>query len=392
MAPLRRVTIVVAPVLFIDALLFSVLAPLLPHYVDALGLSTAAAGVLSGAFAAGNVAVAIAAGALATRTGGKRTLLIGLVGLGASSVLFGVAHHIALLDAARFLQGASGSAIWAGGLTWAAAIAPDDRRATVLGGLMGVGIAGALFGPLLGALAVATSPTLVFAAIPVVLLVPALAVLRAPDARALPASGSLASALRRPFRARTTAAAWLVLAPAVALGLLGVLGPLRLAAAGAGAAAIAAVFVASGGLEAAVNPIAGRVTDRLGARRVLLAAFLATACLYTAFAFASGLAPLVALIVAISAGLGVCWAPATVRLHDVIRHAGAGDGHAFALYNLAWAGGQMVGASGGGGLAQLSGDVLPCVLTSAALLLTFAALARPARELPALRSPDTETT
>jgi MFS family permease len=55
---------------------------------------------------------------LASRLGAKVTVLLGLALLGASSLAFGFAHHILLLDAARFVQGIGGACLWAGALAW----------------------------------------------------------------------------------------------------------------------------------------------------------------------------------------------------------------------------------------------------------------------------------
>jgi MFS family permease len=361
----------IAPILFFDALLFSVLAPLLPHYEETLGLSSASAGVLAATFPAGTVLTALPAGALANRIGGKPALLLGMLILAVASAAFGLSESILPLDAARFLQGAAGSVIWAGGLTWATASTPPERRATVIGNLLGIGIGGALFGPLLGALAVATEPTVVFGAMPLVLGLLALYVAAAPGVPPSPEPASLALALRAPFRRPTLAAAGVIFAPSIALGMMFVLGSLRLAAAGAAAGAIAAVFVASAAAEASATPVAGRLADRLGTRPILLAALLYVGLLYAVFAFVGTAVALAVAVVAISAGLGFCWSPGTVRLHDAVGRAGAGESHAFALFNLVWAGGQMLGSAAGGSLAQLGGDALPCILMSLTLFLAI---------------------
>ena len=91
---------------------YAAITPLLPH-VDDLGLSKTAAGVLSASYAAGTLIASLPAGFMAARLGPRRTLLAGLL-LGVASLAFGFAHHIVLLDLARFVQGAAGALAWSG--------------------------------------------------------------------------------------------------------------------------------------------------------------------------------------------------------------------------------------------------------------------------------------
>jgi MFS family permease len=74
---MRRLLLLGSAVVFIDVVFFTAITPLLPGYADDLGLSKAAAGVLSGAYAAGTLAMSLPAGFLATRFGPRRTLVAG---------------------------------------------------------------------------------------------------------------------------------------------------------------------------------------------------------------------------------------------------------------------------------------------------------------------------
>ena len=49
MPELRRLVWLVSAIVFVDTLFYAVVAPLLPHYADALGLSKAGAGLLTDA-------------------------------------------------------------------------------------------------------------------------------------------------------------------------------------------------------------------------------------------------------------------------------------------------------------------------------------------------------
>ena len=70
--------------------------------------------MLSAAYAAGTLAASLPAGLLAARIGPRRVLVSGLVLLGGASLVFGFAHHIVLLDSARFVQGVGGALAWSG--------------------------------------------------------------------------------------------------------------------------------------------------------------------------------------------------------------------------------------------------------------------------------------
>ena len=87
---MRRLVILVSAIVLLDVAFYAAVAPLLPHYVDELDLSKTSAGVLTGAYAAGNLVAAIPAGWLAGRWGVKPTTLAGLIGLAVSSFIFGL--------------------------------------------------------------------------------------------------------------------------------------------------------------------------------------------------------------------------------------------------------------------------------------------------------------
>ena len=151
--PLRRLVLLVGAIVLVDTMFFAAITPLLPEYSDRLDLSKASAGVLSASYAVGALVGSLPAGWLAARWGVRPTVLLGLAILGVSSVVFGFADNVLLLDAARFAQGAGGGGLWAGGMAWLIAAAPRDRRAELMGGALGAAIFGALLGPALGALA-----------------------------------------------------------------------------------------------------------------------------------------------------------------------------------------------------------------------------------------------
>src|SRR5829696_2438285 len=162
---MRRLFPLVAAVILVDTMFYAAIAPLLPHYVDELGISKSAAGVLSASYAAGTLVAALPSGWLAARLGVRRTMLTGLALLGVSSLAFAFARDVAVLDAARFAQGVGGACAWTGGLSWLLATTPRERRGQVIGSALAAAIAGVLLGPVLGGAATVLGPEPVFATV-----------------------------------------------------------------------------------------------------------------------------------------------------------------------------------------------------------------------------------
>src|ERR1700754_2013956 len=101
---MRKLLLLASAMVFIDVAFFSAIAPLLPDYVDDLGLTKAEAGILSASYAAGALLASLPAGLVASSAGPRRTVIGGLLLLGVTSVVFGFAKEIVLLDTARFIQ------------------------------------------------------------------------------------------------------------------------------------------------------------------------------------------------------------------------------------------------------------------------------------------------
>jgi MFS family permease len=165
---------------------------------------------------------------------------------------------------------------------------------------------------------------------------------------------------------------WLVMLPAIASGVVNVLGPLRLHRLGAAAAVVGAIYLAGSAFEATVTPLIGRLSDRRGRMLPVRSGLLVTIPLLLCFTLAGSVVLLGLLIVVIDGALGGFWAPAMAMLSDRAESRRLDQGLAVALINLAWAAGQIVGSSAGGGIAKHAGDGLPMTLTAALYGLTLA--------------------
>ena len=372
----RRLFILVSSLVLIEVMFYSVLSPLLPYYVRHLHQSKAAAGVLTASYAIGTLITAIPAGLVVGRIGARRGTLAGMFLLGATCLAFGFADSIYALDAARFIQGIAGSFIWTGGLAWVAVESSAERRGEVVGGVLGIAIAGSALGPVVGSIAEIAGPKPAFSCLAAVIIALGLLAVAEPE----PPVGKPHPA-RELLRAvggdrRMLAGMWFTMLGALLFGTLSVLGPLQLSALGAGTLAIGATFFVASVLEALVSPVIGRLSDRRGPLLIIRAA-LASAALaalllplpQTVWLFAPA-------IVFAALCFGGVWVPASSLLSSGAEARGIDLAIPYALWNLAWAAGQTVGAAVGARVAQATSDAVPYLVLSALCLATVALIAR----------------
>jgi MFS family permease len=365
----------VAAIVLVDTMFYAAIAPLLPYYAHHFHLAKAQAGLLAAAYATGTLLGSIPAGWLAARVGVRATILTGLGLMIGSSVAFAFARDITVLDGARFVQGIGGAASWAAGLAWLIMRAPASRRAELIGTALAAAIAGALLGPVLGTAATQTSPKLVF------LLVAGLGLLlllwtlseRAPGPSGASSLQAFVPALRE---RRVMTGMWLTMLGALLYGTLGVLAPLRLSQLGASSLTLGVAFLLGAAAAALTAPLVGRLADRRGWRLPVLTGLCASTICAGLLALPRSAALLFGLVVVADSLFGASYAPAGAMISDGAEATGLGQAYAFGLFNLAWAGGQVIGAAGSAGLAQATSDALPYLLLATLCIVTVLALWR----------------
>jgi predicted MFS family arabinose efflux permease len=366
----RRLSLVVGAIVLVDTMFYAAVTPLLPRLADDLDLGKNAAGVLAGAYAAGTLVGALPSGWLAARAGVKATVLSGLALMSASGLAFAFGQSIAVLDAARFLQGVGGACSWAGGMAWVAAESPRERRGELIGGVLGAAIFGVQLGPVVGALATAIGREAAFST--TVLFGVALGAW-AWTMPAAPGSERLKTPTSALRERSMLAGMWLTALPAAAFGVLDVLAPLRLAALGATSLALGATFFAAAGVEAIVSPAAGRAADRRGPLPVARAGLAIGAVALVVLQLPQSAWVLAVVVVFVAGLLGVLWVPAGLLLTAGAERIGLEHAYAFAFFNLGWAAGFTVGAAGGGALAEATSDPVPYLLLAGAYAASLAA-------------------
>lgn len=371
---MRRIIAITGTIVFLDAMLFGAIIPLVPHFADRYDLSKLEAGLLLGAYGGGALVGGIPGGLLVGRIGPKHGVLAGLVVLSLASLGFAAAGGALALGVARFVQGVSSATTWAGALAWVAVTVERDRRGQALGTVFGLAVFGFVVGPMFGGVADVVGIRLSFVCVAVV----AAALAAALAAAAAPARETVrAGAIRRVLHDRAfVGGLWLNTLPALFFGTLDVLVPLLFDAAGHGALAIAAVFVLAGAVEVVVNPVVGRISDRHGRLlpvRVALAASIAVAC-----GFALATEPLVValLVVAASVTFGGFYTPGMALVADRAERVGLAQGIGFGVTNTAWAVGALLGPALGGALAEMLGDPAPYILSAGLCAVTLVAAQR----------------
>jgi MFS family permease len=366
---MRRLLLLVSAIVLVDTSFYAAVTPLLPYYADHEHLTKTSAGILVGAYPAGTLIASLPAGALASRLGPRVLLGVGLGMLAVTSVTFGLADSIVLLDVARFAQGIGGALSWTGGMGWLSGAAPSDRRGQMMGTAMAAATGGAFLGPVVGAVARGIGTGVTFGFIGVVALVMLALVFAYPahDLRPAPAGGNLRAAIRQPAIARGL---WIVACAALCFGVLSVLLPLRLDNAGASGALIALVYLLTAGLETAVNPFAGGYIDRHGWTGLARFGCLGGAAVVVAASLPTALVPLVVIGLLSGPVIGTLWTPGLVLLGTGSDEASFDHTYAYALMNLAWAAAQTTAAAGGGALAHATRDLVPCLLVAGVAVAT----------------------
>jgi MFS family permease len=371
---MRRLLALVCSIIFVDAMLYTALTPLVPDYADEFDLSKTEAGFLVAAFGAGALFGGIPGGIAAARFGPKHAIVAGLVLLGVASFAFALAGGAVTLGIARFVQGFSSTVTWAGALSWISSAAPKERRGEMLGIAFGAAVAGAILGPMFGGGAEAVGIRPSFATLGVAAFGLALLALlgRAVDCEKVTAAG-----LRRAFHdSRFLGGLWLNTLPAMLFGTLVVLAPLALDDAGWSTLAIASVFLVTGLVEVAINPLVGRASDRVGRRLPIRAGLGASIVVAVALAMSSEPLLIAALVGAAAISFGSLYTPGMALTSDRAESKGLAQGLAFGIMNTAWALGALLGPAVGGGLAELQGDATPYLVGAALCGLTLLATRR----------------
>ncbi len=148
---MSRPLLVIFLTIFVNLVGFGIIIPLLPFYAETFGASPIVIGLLFASFSMSQLVAAPVLGELSDRVGRRPVLLFSLIGTVVSFVMLAMAHGLAMLFAARIVDGLSGGNITTA-RAYIADISTEENRAKafgVLGAAFGLGF---IVGPALGAL------------------------------------------------------------------------------------------------------------------------------------------------------------------------------------------------------------------------------------------------
>jgi predicted MFS family arabinose efflux permease len=372
--------ILVAGAVFVGELLYGLVVPIVPGYARSLGAGTGVLGVVFAAYAVGMFAVSPVAALLTERLGARCVLVISGAGIVVSALVWAESRNVGMLVAARALQGGAAGLTWTAGLAFTAASYGPGRRGQVMSWLLTAMAAGSVLGaPVGGVLADVFGYRAPFVLTAGLAAAEVLAFWRLlPRSPARPARGKLMAAagtLVARGSSRNTFLA--VLGASTAVSTAEPFLPLRLHRdLHLSPGSIGLLFGLMMTIFAVVSPLAAALAIRIGLARLMAAGLAGMAAVMPALALASSvLAESFAL-----AGLGFCLAvvltPALTALGRIVDAAGTGYGMIYALFNIVYAGGMLLGPVEGGLISQGFGLTAAFTVTGLLCLVPVAASGR----------------
>ena len=353
----NRLFLAVASTMFVDSLLYLAIVPLLPWYAEHFHLGRVGAAVLLAAYPVTFLVVTAPAGWLASRLGARRIVIAGTCCFIVATVLFAWAPTPAVVIIARLLQGAGGGINWGAAMAWLTGNTPRERRSRTTGAISGVLAAGAVCGPILGALAGATSPTIVFGLVSVLAAIALVLSIATPEGVEMPRDPALHSTLGRLLRHPLVLCSLAFsLADAVGVAAVDLLAPLALGANGVSPTAIGIAIAGGAGLGVIASQIAGRLGERLGSFPVALVGGLGMGVVPALLVLPLPDWAVLALLVALGPFFPILMTGIFPLMSAAADDLGLSHGTANALPNMVWSAGFAVAPLLVAPLADVAGD------------------------------------
>lgn len=135
---------------FINIVSFTMVFPLLPAYAREFNASDLQIGLMASSFALAQLLFSALWGSLSDRMGRKPIIAMGLLGMGAGFIVFGMAWNITILFVSRFLQGMFSAATLPASRAYIADVTTPEERLKAMGHLGAAIALGIILGPAIG--------------------------------------------------------------------------------------------------------------------------------------------------------------------------------------------------------------------------------------------------
>ncbi|MBV9328605.1 MAG: MFS transporter [Chloroflexi bacterium] len=360
--------VVVAVAMFTDSFVYGLLIPLASQTPGA-ELTGPRVALTYSAYALGVLLATLVVASLTDRVGRRLPFLLGLIFLGASTLLFATANSLPLLILARIVQGIASTATWTAGL----ALVADtftSRRTQMMGLVMMGSSGGSVLGPLVGGVLAEFGgyhwPFVLAGALLVGDFVLRLTLVR-DRARPTEAPTEPWTLLRD---RGILSASLVVLLAAGGWSLIEPLLPEHvMQVAGIGPAAVGVMFTLSTLSNGASATWIGNLAERIGLWPTMLAGLVVLALALPWLALPSSIVPITAALVVANVAYGLAMNPSLSDLADgVDRRGSSAYGAVYALYNIGFSIGQLGGNLVGGSLSATISFLGTLAITSLVLL------------------------
>ena len=387
---MSRPLIVLFVTILVNLIGFGIIIPLLPFYAEQFGASPIVIGLLFASFSIAQLVAAPLLGEWSDRWGRRPVLILSLIGTAVSFAMLAVANSLAMLFAARIVDGLSGGNITTA-RAYIADVSTEENRAKMYGFLGAAFGLGFILGPALGGAFSHISYTApIWVAVAVTVAATVMAWLWLPETvhRAHAASGfsleAITELFHRPYL-RTLLAVDLVywMSFAVYQTTFALFGARRF---GFGVAETGYMLSAFGLLGVVVQGgMVGPIVAKLGERTTLAIGLALTAFAWGGSAMTYSLPVLVLLLVPGAIGIGLCNATLSALVSKTAAPGEQGrvQGAAGALESV----GRASGPIWGNGMLQAFGEGSAYVAAAALLAAASFTVSRlPVR--PRAASPD----